>query len=200
MTKISPSMIEDGLASVAQLAQLRELFVGVVFEFPYAPTDPWWIPLFGQTVSATDYPLLAAKFGITGPTIALPDRRGLVVAGVDNMGGVSANRLTGKPGGLDGDVLGAIGGAETHTLTESQMPSHKHDVVTQSAGVHTHPVSRGGNGGGTGAQHGPPDGGKLSTDEAGAHVHTINEASKGGGQAHNNVQPTTTAYFCILAY
>lgn len=45
----------------------------------------------------------------------LPDYRGRVAAGKDNMGGTSANRLTSAGGGVDGDVMGAAGGSETHT-------------------------------------------------------------------------------------
>lgn len=40
------------------------------------------------------------------------------------MGGTSANRLTNRSGDLDGDALGATGGAETHTLTVAEMPAH----------------------------------------------------------------------------
>jgi microcystin-dependent protein len=39
------------------------------------------------------------------------------------MGGTSANRLTNQSGGLNGDTLGAMGGSETHTLTEAQLPT-----------------------------------------------------------------------------
>ena len=59
-------------------------------------------------------------------TFNLPDLRGRVVAGQDDMGGSSADRLTGQTGGVDGDTLGGSGGAETHTLTEAQLASHSH--------------------------------------------------------------------------
>lgn len=54
----------------------------------------------------------------------LPDLRGRVVAGVDNMGGTDAGRLTnagtGNPG-IDGDTLGAAGGADRHALTDGEI-------------------------------------------------------------------------------
>ena len=62
-------------------------------------------------------------------TFNLPDLRGRVVAGQDDMGGSSADRLTGQTGGVDGDTLGASGGAETHTLTEAQLASHSHGAA-----------------------------------------------------------------------
>ena len=52
--------------------------------------------------------------------------RGRVVAGQDNMGGFSIDRLTNQAGGVVGETLGVTGGAETHTLLETQMPAHNH--------------------------------------------------------------------------
>ena len=50
-------------------------------------------------------------------TFALPDMRGRIAAGQDDMGGTSANRLTGAGSGFDGDILGGVGGTETHTTS-----------------------------------------------------------------------------------
>jgi microcystin-dependent protein len=46
-----------------------------------------------------------------------------VLAGVDNMGGSAANRLTTGGSGIAGTTLGATGGAETETLTLAQLPT-----------------------------------------------------------------------------
>ena len=48
---------------------------------------------------------------------------------MEDMGGSSIDRLTNQTGGVDGDTLGATGGAETLTLLETQMPSHNHSGV-----------------------------------------------------------------------
>lgn len=61
-------------------------------------------------------------------TVVIPDLRGYVIAGKDNMGGTSADRLTDQSGGVDGDTLGDTGGDEVHTLSEAEMPSHTHSV------------------------------------------------------------------------
>lgn len=69
-------------------------------------------------------------------TITLPDLRGRVVAGKDNMGGTTASRLT-SASGITGTTLGAVGGTETHTLTAGQsgLPSHSHsDNYVYNAG------------------------------------------------------------------
>ena len=61
-------------------------------------------------------------------TFNLPDARGRVVAGLDNMGGASANRLTAPAtvGSIDGDILGNAGGQETHVQTVPELAQHSH--------------------------------------------------------------------------
>lgn len=63
-------------------------------------------------------------------TIVVPDRRGRVDAGQDDMGGTAASRLTSGGSGVDGATLGAVGGTETHTLTAAQsgLPAHTHSA------------------------------------------------------------------------
>ena len=68
----------------------------------------------------------AADFA-ANKTIVVPDLRGRVTAGKDNMGGAAASRLTsGSAAGIDGTTLGASGGVEEHQLTVSEMPAHTH--------------------------------------------------------------------------
>jgi hypothetical protein len=89
---------------------------------------------YGQAVSRTDYVGLFTVIGTTygvgdgTTTFNLPDLRGRVVAGEDDMGGSSANRLTNQSGGVDGDTLGAVGGAETHQLTAAELALHSHGL------------------------------------------------------------------------
>lgn len=54
--------------------------------------------------------------------IRVPDLRGRVAAGRDNMNGSAAGRLT-SASSLTGTVLGAAGGAETGTLSVGQLPT-----------------------------------------------------------------------------
>lgn len=85
---------------------------------------------YGQAISRTTYStlftLLSTTFG-TGDgstTFNIPDLRGRVVAGKDDMGGSSANRLTNADDGLNGDTLGATGGGETQTLVTGNLPAY----------------------------------------------------------------------------
>ena len=178
---------------------------GTVADFAGTAAPSGWLLMHGQCVSRTAFAALFAAIGATydngcGPEeFGIPDARGRVVAGQDDMGGTSANRLTNQSGGLDGDTLGATGGAETHTLTEAEMPAHSHDQgsldVTGSIQPSQTPVfgaiSR------TNIEQGSinqiPDvhfGGdtiNFPADNLGISGST---GSAGSGNAHNNVQPT----------
>jgi hypothetical protein len=108
---------------------------------------------YGQAVSRTDYAGLFAAYGTTfgagdgSTTFNLPDLRGRVAAGKDNMGGGIASRLS-TGGGLDGTVLGGTGGLEKQTsqdgpnLTtqvEGAAVTNPINVASQS---HTHSNQR----------------------------------------------------------
>jgi microcystin-dependent protein len=154
--------------------------VGKVVPFAGATAPAGYLFCYGQAISRTDY---ADLFGVVSTTYGtgdgsstfnLPDLRGRVVAGQDDMGGSSANRLTDQTGGLNGDTLGATGGAETHTLTTAQMPSHTHSTTGSSNG-----------GAGFYLLDGADNGAPQTT------------GSTGGDGAHNNVQPTIILNYVI---
>lgn len=107
--------------------------VGVVNPFAGATAPAGWLLCAGQLVSRTQYPVLFTTIGTTygagdGTTFGIPDMRGRTVAGVDNMGGAAAVRLTTAVSALDGLTLGATGGNErVQTHTHIQDP-HRHTL------------------------------------------------------------------------
>lgn len=60
---------------------------------------------------------------VANKTIALPDVRGRVIAGLDDMGNSAASRLTSTYFGTSAIVLGAAGGSESTTLSLAQLPT-----------------------------------------------------------------------------
>ena len=102
---------------------------GVVLPFAGSTAPTGWLLCFGQAVSRTTYAALFTALGTSygagdgSTTFALPDLRGRIPGGKDNMGGSAASRLTTAGSGVDGATLGAAGGAQTHTLTNAQLPT-----------------------------------------------------------------------------
>ncbi|MFH1158771.1 MAG: tail fiber protein [Pseudomonadota bacterium] len=151
---------------------------------PYAGlTEPsGWLFCYGQAVSRTAYAALFTAISTTygagdgSTTFNVPDIRGRVIAGQDDMGGSSANRLTGLTGGLNGDTLGATGGEESHILLTAGMPAHTHSVTAVGSGSLVVVNSSGSSAAGSSS---------LTT------------SSTGGGAAHNNVQPTIILNYII---
>jgi microcystin-dependent protein len=107
----------------------------------------------------------------------IQDRRGSFGLGADNMGGVSANRVT----AAEADNVGQRGGAETHTLTVSEIPPHNH-IVGESAIGNIQAVDAGAGGTDT-----------FATGAAGL----VAFQDTGGGSAHNNMQPYQTCNYIV---
>ena len=207
--------------AIADVADLAASLTPIGAVIPYAglSAPPRWLFCFGQNVSRTTYAALFAAISTTygagdgTTTFTLPDLRGRVVAGQDDMGGASANRLTGQSGGVDGDLLGSAGGAETHTLTEAQLATHDHlvdmgvPINTGSGGSHSHSFvygQRAKSGDGQEVSDLTHTGYTETTSTVGSHTHTVdipafNSGNAGSGSPHNNVQPTLVLNYMIYA-
>lgn len=152
----------------------------------------------GQTLNTDDYPEYADQRE-DGST---PDLRGRVVAGRDNMGGSSADRLN----DFDGDQFEGADGSEYIGLDESQIPPHVHDGTTNPHSHHTNLKSIRAVGSvvvGTGQGHfvtpstggGGPDFTDVDTSSDTADF-TTNPT--GGGNEHFNIQPTIIENFVLV--
>lgn len=86
--------------------------------------------MYGQAISRSTYATLFTLFSTTfgvgdgSTTFNIPDLRGRVVAGKDDMGGSSANRLTNADDGLNGDTLGATADHETQSLVTANHAAY----------------------------------------------------------------------------
>lgn len=165
-----------------------------------APTSAFALA-YGQAISRTTYAALFSLLGTTygtgdgSSTFNLPDLRGRVVAGRDDMGGSAASRLTSSYFGTSAASLGATGGLESHTLTTAQLASHSHaNALTDPGHAHAETFPNGGGGAswyvGSSLSAQTMPGATTGTSTTGI---TITNASAGSGNAHNNTQPTIIA-------
>lgn len=138
----------------------------------------------------------AADFA-ANKTITLPDKRGYVPGGLDDMGNSAASRYAGVPV-VSGDTItaGSVLGEATHTLTAAEIPAHPHPITDKD---HEHitfgnlqSATPGGNGPSVLATSSGNTNGKTSKVFTGI---TSTENNVGGGGAHNNVQKTVLGTF-----
>ncbi|HML21808.1 MAG TPA: phage tail protein [Aggregatilinea sp.] len=147
--------------------------VGAMIPYPVTTPPTGWLLCAGQPVSRTSYPDLFAAIGTTfglgdgSTTFNLPDFRGRTIAGLDNMGGVSANRVTNGAA----DAVGGSMGEELHQLTVEELPPH------------AHPASAGNFWGNASGPYGVTSGGTA--------VQQAQTGYAGSNYFHNNMQPTT---------
>lgn len=151
--------------------------IGTVLDYAGATAPTNYMFAYGQAISRTTYASLFSAIGIVygsgdgSTTFNLPDFRGRIGAGRDDMGGSAANRITSGGSGIVGTTLGAAGGAETHTLTVAQLASHTHE-------------QRGGTTGTGGMRYETTNASATLTNSG------IQTVSSGSGQAHQNTQPS----------
>lgn len=169
------------------LAVLQTLMTpsGIVAPFAGFSAPTSWLLCDGSVISRTTYAALFTAISTTygvgdgSTTFNLPDMRGRVVAGKDDMGGTSANRLT-TP--INGDILAAVGGVEYVDI------SHNHNATLTATGIngsnHTHSSIVRGSG--------------VSDGQSADHAHNYNDRNlTSGSTAQTIVQPTIILNYII---
>jgi microcystin-dependent protein len=157
LTQTSASTAYAAKSLEATVAALSTTPVGTIVMYGGTTAPTGWLLCNGQSTSG--YTSLAAVVGGT-----VPDLRGRAPIGYGQGSGLT-NRTT----------IGSTTGAETHTLVESEMPSHDHPGQ----------IVFGGGSGSTGVR---ADGiGNFQP----------NTGLRGGNGAHNNMQPSTVVNFII---
>lgn len=174
-----------------QASDVAAEITGAIKLWPLAAAPAGYLLCDGSPANRATFAALFALIGITygagngTTTFNVPDLRGRVPVGFDNMGGTSANRVTAAAA----DTLNGSAGAETHTLAESEMPLHGHPFRYD-------PSANGSS---------DPTGGMMLNAAANTNAAAFTGTpaatagqqigGTGGGAAHNNVQP-----YLALAY
>jgi microcystin-dependent protein len=150
----------------------------VMFGGNFAPRG--WAFCNGQILSIAQntalFSLLGTTYGGNGQTtFGLPDLRSRVPM------------HAGQGPGLSSRTLGEVGGAESVTLIQNQMPQHGHPVAATSGDPTT---SKPG-----GAV--PSAGGAYAATSDGTVMNAAMVGATGGNQPHNNVPPYAVVNFII---
>ncbi len=165
-----------------------EPFIGQIMLFAGNFAVRGWALCNGQLLpinqNAALFSILGTQYGGDGQTnFALPDLRGRVPIHM------------GQGPGLSNRPIGSKSGAETHTLTTNQIPSHNHNAILRASDAE-----------GTSAS--PTDliiakSGSGDPDYNGAEINSalrsdsIAVGNTGGNQSHNNMQPYLTLNYQI---
>jgi microcystin-dependent protein len=154
-----------------------------IFAFNFAPKG--WAFCDGQLLPISQN---TALFSLLGTTYG---GDGKTTFGLPNLQG-NAPMHPGQGPGLSLHDLGEMGGTETVSLLESEIPAHTHSLMSQAALANrTNPIGNAiGRVQGATAYAPPP--GPTATQLAGQAV-----APAGGDQPHNNMQPYLTLNVCI---
>jgi microcystin-dependent protein len=200
---VATADLADGSVTAGKLAgsiSAGTTRVGMIIDFVSSTCPTQYVAAYGQAISRTTYSELFALTSTTygvgdgSTTFNVPDLRGRVTLGEDDMGGVSADRITTT---LNGDTLGATGGEELHTMTSGELVAHTHTQqgsfssgnnsvshthdwgdTTSSNGSHSHDNGSDANSGSVNVASGnqtsvADGGGTAETGTDGSHTHSV---------------------------
>ena len=147
---------------------------GILIPFAGTTVPDGWLLCDGSDISRDLYSNLFAVIntgfgeGDGSTTFNLPDLRGRMPLGLDNMGGASANTVD----NVQADALNGKAGTENHALSTEEMPTHTIYSNANMSGVGT-------------------NAGNYS------YVNSINTTTIGSGSAHNNMPPYIALNYII---
>ena len=105
---------------------------GVIMPYAGDSAPSGWLLCNGQELDREDYKELFDVVGfkfkpesqVVAGFFAVPDMRGRLPLGADNIGGTSADVVTAN----SADIIGALDGSEDKIIDVSNLPEHQHDL------------------------------------------------------------------------
>ena len=185
--KIQGNLVFSDETSMSTSA--KAIPTGVIMPYAGIEAPEGWALCAGQEISRIEFSILFNTIGeLYGSgdeqtTFNLPDLRGRIPIGKDNMNNTSADRIVNE----QADSLGGNAGSELHQLTVDEMPNHSHDVPYAGPGHWNCP----------GCQNDA-----FSYNDASATTNNIQTGNNavhftGGDQPHNNMPPYLTLNYII---
>lgn len=183
---------DNAWVEIGNSNDIGQIPVGTVNQYAGSSAPTGWLICDGTAISRTTYASLFSVIGTTygagngSTTFALPNLKGKIPVGYD-------------AAQTEFDVLGETGGAKTHTLITSEMPSHTH---TQSSHSHsTNNILSGNDVVVTSSSYRIDYQINRYADSATFSLGTTSAQpaiqSEGGGGAHNNLQPYIVLNYII---
>ncbi len=169
------SILGFGDGTTQTTAASRGILTGTIIDYAGTSAPAGYLNCDGSNIGRTTYAPLFNAIGTTwgvgdgSTTFNLPDLRRHITMG---SGGTAVS------GPLN--TIGSTGGAETHTLTTSEMPSHSHSTT---------PLTGLTSSGSTGFLDGSGQGNRTSQGSA--------TGNTGGSQPHNIMQPYIALLYCV---
>ncbi|MGC2697790.1 MAG: tail fiber protein [Candidatus Angelobacter sp.] len=164
---------------------MSDQFVAEIRIFPFNFAPKGWAFCNGQLLPISQntalFSLLGTTYGGDGKSnFALPNLQG------------SAPMQQGQGPGLSLRDLGEIGGEQTVTLLQTEIPAHNHGVQAGSAGGQPSPAN---NTWASGLKTGPSL--YSATGANNVQMSPVALSPNGGNLPHNNMQPYLCLNFCI---
>lgn len=127
--------VDLGAATTKKVTVGMLMPTGAIMDFAGSTAPDGFLMCYGQALNADTSPEYQPLYDVIGNSyggsdnsnFVVPDLRGRVAAGKDDMGGSAAGRLTDIAGSVDGEALGDAGGLEStrHAFLRTALNTSK---------------------------------------------------------------------------
>lgn len=209
ITLSTSAFCTNGSPNLTGIADTTQIPIGAAVEASCISSGSTVLSKTSSSITVTNNAIISTSLTIRvlpwgggngTTTFNLPDFRGRIIAGRDNMGGTAASRLTATYF-ANANAIGAAGGLQSSTLTTANLASHNHAQTAQNP-TFTYTKTTRSDYSATGGEDAvetltiAPTG-QSTTLTTASDATPGNTANAGSGTAFSNVQPTITSNYII---